>query len=175
VHEHPDHSAFVGSRDDARRRACGWDFYDRSGWDHHRIFLVFVHSDDIPQEPILHGHSARQSRPGAIAGFLRREFKSVVHSGGSTAVANLMPVEGPAHAAVMLSRQPGSTLELRFTVARENPQLYPLPLRAKLRLVVPSMPLTDVEYEDAYAEALLCLADDGHAVSRPVFTRGTRN
>ena len=34
------------------------------------------------------------------------------------------------------------------------------------------MQLTDVEYEDAYAEALLCLADEGHAVGEP-FISGT--
>jgi hypothetical protein len=34
------------------------------------------------------------------------------------------------------------------------------------------VPLTDAEYEDAYAEALLCLADDGHAVGQP-FINGT--
>lgn len=34
------------------------------------------------------------------------------------------------------------------------------------------MSITDAEYEDAYAEALLCLADDGHAVGTP-FYRGT--
>ena len=28
-------------------------------------------------------------------------------------------------------------------------------------------PLTDTEYEDAYAEALLCLAEDEHAVGEP--------
>ena len=33
-------------------------------------------------------------------------------------------------------------------------------------------PLTDTEYEDAYAEALLCLADDGYAVGEP-FINGT--
>ena len=30
------------------------------------------------------------------------------------------------------------------------------------------MPLSDAEYEDAYAEALRCLVDDGHAVVRPL-------
>ena len=34
------------------------------------------------------------------------------------------------------------------------------------------MRLTDAEYEDAYAEALLCLADDRHAVGEP-FISGT--
>jgi hypothetical protein len=34
------------------------------------------------------------------------------------------------------------------------------------------MPLTDAEYEDAYTEALLCLAEDGHAVGLP-FTNGS--
>lgn len=34
------------------------------------------------------------------------------------------------------------------------------------------MPLTDAEYEDAYAEALRCLADDGYAVGEP-FINGT--
>jgi hypothetical protein len=34
------------------------------------------------------------------------------------------------------------------------------------------MPLTDREYEDVYAEALLCLADDKHAVGKP-FIDGT--
>jgi hypothetical protein len=34
------------------------------------------------------------------------------------------------------------------------------------------MPITDAEYEDAYAEALLCLADDGHVVGEP-FRNGT--
>ena len=34
------------------------------------------------------------------------------------------------------------------------------------------MPLTDAEYEDAYTEALLCLADSGHAVGTP-FINGT--
>ena len=34
-------------------------------------------------------------------------------------------------------------------------------------------PLTDAEYEDAYAEALRCLADDGYAVGEPfMFTNG---
>ena len=33
-------------------------------------------------------------------------------------------------------------------------------------------PLTDAEYEDTYTEALLCLADDGHAVGEP-FINGT--
>ena len=33
-------------------------------------------------------------------------------------------------------------------------------------------PLTDADYEDAYAEALRCLADDGHAVGEP-FINGT--
>ena len=32
------------------------------------------------------------------------------------------------------------------------------------------MPLTDADYEDAYAEALLCLADEGHAVGTPFNT-----
>ena len=32
--------------------------------------------------------------------------------------------------------------------------------------------LTDADYEDAYAEALLCLADDGHSVGTP-FINGT--
>jgi hypothetical protein len=37
------------------------------------------------------------------------------------------------------------------------------------------MPLSATEYEDAYAEALLCLADDGHAVGVPQGTsNGTR-
>ena len=38
------------------------------------------------------------------------------------------------------------------------------------------MPLTDAEYEDAYTEALRCLADSGHAVGSPFingFTNGT--
>jgi hypothetical protein len=30
------------------------------------------------------------------------------------------------------------------------------------------MPITDEEYEDAYLEALRCLADDGHVVSTPL-------
>jgi hypothetical protein len=34
------------------------------------------------------------------------------------------------------------------------------------------MPLTAAEYEDAYAEALVCLADDGHQVGVP-FRNGT--
>jgi hypothetical protein len=34
------------------------------------------------------------------------------------------------------------------------------------------MSLTDAEHEDAYAEALLCLADEGYAVSTP-FRNGT--
>jgi hypothetical protein len=29
------------------------------------------------------------------------------------------------------------------------------------------MPLSEAEYEDAYAEALFCLADGGHAVEVP--------
>jgi hypothetical protein len=29
------------------------------------------------------------------------------------------------------------------------------------------MPVSDAEYEDAYNEALRCLADDGHLVSAP--------
>ena len=29
------------------------------------------------------------------------------------------------------------------------------------------VPLTDAEYEDAYAEALRCLSDEGHAVGKP--------
>ena len=29
------------------------------------------------------------------------------------------------------------------------------------------MPLSDAEYDDAYTEALRCLADDGHAVGKP--------
>jgi hypothetical protein len=37
------------------------------------------------------------------------------------------------------------------------------------------MRLTDTEYEDAYTEALLCLADDGHAVGTPFYnSAGTR-
>jgi hypothetical protein len=31
------------------------------------------------------------------------------------------------------------------------------------------MSLTDTEYEDAYAEALLCLADDGRVVGAPFY------
>ena len=31
------------------------------------------------------------------------------------------------------------------------------------------MPLTDAEYEDAYAEALRCLDDEGYAVGTPFF------
>ena len=35
-------------------------------------------------------------------------------------------------------------------------------------------PLTDAEYEDAYAEALRCLAEEGYAVREPfMFTNGT--
>jgi hypothetical protein len=34
------------------------------------------------------------------------------------------------------------------------------------------MAITDQEYEDAYAEALFCLADDGHTVGIP-FANGT--
>ena len=34
------------------------------------------------------------------------------------------------------------------------------------------MAITDQEYEDAYAEALVCLADDGHTVGIP-FANGT--
>ena len=30
-----------------------------------------------------------------------------------------------------------------------------------------AVPLTDAEYGDAYSEALLCLADEGHAVGTP--------
>ena len=37
------------------------------------------------------------------------------------------------------------------------------------------MRLSDSDYEDAYAEALVCLADDGHSVSQPFFnSTGTR-
>ena len=36
------------------------------------------------------------------------------------------------------------------------------------------MPLTDAEYEDVYAETLVCLADDGHIVSEPFYDRGIR-
>ena len=31
------------------------------------------------------------------------------------------------------------------------------------------MRLSDSDYEDAYAEALVCLADDGHVVGKPSF------
>ena len=31
------------------------------------------------------------------------------------------------------------------------------------------LPLTDADYEDAYSEALLCLADEGHAVGTAFF------
>ena len=38
------------------------------------------------------------------------------------------------------------------------------------------MPLSDAEYEDAYAEALLCLSDDGHVVGSPyINATGTRH
>ena len=38
-----------------------------------------------------------------------------------------------------------------------------------------AVPLTDAEYEDAYSEALLCLADEGHVVGKTFmpFTIGT--
>lgn len=36
-------------------------------------------------------------------------------------------------------------------------------------------PVTRAEYEDAYMEALRCLADSGHAVGKPFYdTTGTR-
>jgi hypothetical protein len=44
----------------------------------------------------------------------------------------------------------------------------PMPPRSETR----PMPLPDAEYEDAYAEALFCLADGGHAVGVP-FIDGT--
>ena len=37
------------------------------------------------------------------------------------------------------------------------------------------MPLSETEYEDAYAEALFCLTEVGHAVGKPVFTNRVRH
>jgi hypothetical protein len=36
------------------------------------------------------------------------------------------------------------------------------------------MPLTEEEYEDAYREALLCLAEDGHDVGAPFIAANRR-
>jgi hypothetical protein len=72
VQEHPHHPTFVGCCDDAHLRACGRDFNNRSSRNHDRAPIVLVHSDNSAPKPVLHGHSAWQSRPGAILDRTRR-------------------------------------------------------------------------------------------------------